>query len=287
MKQEEIIEQRKKELLLREEKKEQELIKKQNELQSAKKLDELWDRLLEANKKLDPVIRLSTRVKYKGKDSADNEVQTIGPLYKYKTGAEIIFDTSQTPWSTGIRLTSKYGIYESDNNILPDKLFVHNHHCSRDNKTWCPLRIVYDVEKIKFIVEIVEASSDGENNCTGLYRKDYELNIEDVDVLLNNIICGQLLYNGLKRLKSTKGGCFIATAVYGTPYSNEVLVLKEFRDNWLLNYSLGRVFVRFYYKVSPPFANQIAKQKYLKEITKTILIIPLITLANYLKRKTN
>jgi len=283
MKQEEIIEQRRKEFLKREEKKEQELIKNQNELHSAKKIDELWDRLLEANKKLDPIIRLSTRVGYENNDS-NWEVQTIGPLFRYKTGvmassyiyrtnAAIFFNGHYMSYEDGcIQVRRNSGIFESDNNNIT---FTYPYKAEYNNRKW-PLRIVYDIEKGTFVFKISENIEDNGNF--------YEMNLEDVDVLLNNIISGAVIWNGLKK---PKGGCFIATAVYGTPYSNEVLVLKEFRDNWLLNYSLGRVFVRFYYKVSPPIANQIAKRQYLKEITKTILIIPLITLANYLKRKEN
>jgi len=87
--------------------------------------------------------------------------------------------------------------------------------------------------------------------------------------------------------KKGGGGCFIATAVYGTPFANEVIILKEFRDNWLLNFRLGKMFVAFYYWISPPIANQIAKSNSLKAITKSTLVIPLIKIANYLKRKEN
>jgi hypothetical protein len=86
-------------------------------------------------------------------------------------------------------------------------------------------------------------------------------------------------------VKFKSSGCFIATAVYGSPYASEVILLKEFRDNWLLNFELGKLFVSFYYWVSPPIANQIAKSNSLKAITKSTLVIPLIKIANYLKRK--
>jgi len=86
---------------------------------------------------------------------------------------------------------------------------------------------------------------------------------------------------------SSKSGCFIATAVYGSPYANEVIILKEFRDKWLLNFRLGEIFVTFYYLISPPIANQIAKRESLRAFTKSTLIIPLIKIANHLKRKKN
>ncbi len=89
----------------------------------------------------------------------------------------------------------------------------------------------------------------------------------------------------LHREAKVNPNCFIATAVYGSPYANEVIILQEFRDNWLLRFSLGRAFVSCYYQISPPVAHQIVKNIYLKKITKSLLIIPILKLVNYLMRK--
>lgn len=83
------------------------------------------------------------------------------------------------------------------------------------------------------------------------------------------------------------GGCFIATAVYGTPYAYEVLALKEFRDTVLMKTMLGKLFVNFYYWISPPIANKIAKRNKLRTLTKYTVIAPLLKFAKYLKRKEN
>ena len=81
----------------------------------------------------------------------------------------------------------------------------------------------------------------------------------------------------------SKKGCFIATAVYGSPYAPEVELLKEFRDNWLLKYSLGKVFVKLYYLFSPKIARTISSNKNLKEITKRVIVIPLLQIAKKIK----
>jgi hypothetical protein len=91
----------------------------------------------------------------------------------------------------------------------------------------------------------------------------------------------------VNNVKFKSPGCFIASAVYGSPYANEVVILKEFRDNWLLRFRLGKLFVDFYYWISPPIANKIAKSNSLRALTKSTLIVPLIKIANHLKGKEN
>jgi len=60
------------------------------------------------------------------------------------------------------------------------------------------------------------------------------------------------------------GGCFIATAAYGYPMAEEVVVLRNLHDNVLLKNSLGRSFVKFYYEVPPPLAVYIKNHEGLR-----------------------
>ena len=78
----------------------------------------------------------------------------------------------------------------------------------------------------------------------------------------------------------TGGGglCFIATAAYGSPLHPHVKVLRDFRDEYLMNNKIGRMFVGQYYKYSPSAANIIARSKPLKVIVRNHLI-PLIVLS--------
>jgi len=68
------------------------------------------------------------------------------------------------------------------------------------------------------------------------------------------------------------GVCFIATAAYGTPMAEEIEILREFRDGYLLTNPVGQGLVEFYYKVSPPIAEFINEHPSLKPIVRAGLL---------------
>ena len=68
--------------------------------------------------------------------------------------------------------------------------------------------------------------------------------------------------------KTQAAPCFIATAAYGTPLAEEIQVLCEFRDGYLLTNPLGQAFVDFYYSTSPPIAEFINEHPSLKPIVR-------------------
>ena len=60
--------------------------------------------------------------------------------------------------------------------------------------------------------------------------------------------------------------------------ADEVNILKDFRDNILLTNSIGKAFVKFYYKVSPPLADFISEHDSLRAIAR-LCLYPLIGLS--------
>jgi hypothetical protein len=74
--------------------------------------------------------------------------------------------------------------------------------------------------------------------------------------------------------------CFIATAAYGTYMADDVVVLRDFRDEFLKPYALGRWFVELYYEVSPPIARVIGEHSWMRTGVRGILS-PLVYLIQH------
>tara|TARA_B100001123_G_scaffold442859_1_gene587448 strand:- start:2240 stop:3325 length:1086 start_codon:yes stop_codon:yes gene_type:complete len=66
-------------------------------------------------------------------------------------------------------------------------------------------------------------------------------------------------------------GCFIATAAYGTPFAEEIDVLRNWRDDFLEASYPGRLFIKTYYSLSPPVADNISESEGKRKIVRTTL----------------
>ena len=77
------------------------------------------------------------------------------------------------------------------------------------------------------------------------------------------------------------GGCYIATCVYGSYDCPEVWTLRRFRDNTLNKTWYGKVFIKWYYVVSPVLVNWFGGTKYFRNFWK----IRLDKIVFYLNKK--
>ena len=77
------------------------------------------------------------------------------------------------------------------------------------------------------------------------------------------------------------GGCFIATAAYGTDTAGQLDILREFRDEVLLPNSLGAKFVSLYYGTSPPIANFISQHEVLRTVVRLGLVDPIVKILTW------
>ncbi|MCH1519783.1 MAG: hypothetical protein L7R82_05440, partial [Nitrosopumilus sp.] len=85
----------------------------------------------------------------------------------------------------------------------------------------------------------------------------------------------------LPKIENSKdGGCLIATATYGSELAPQVQMLREIRDNQLMNTETGSSFMStfndIYYSFSPIIADYERESPIFKEIVK-ITITPMIS----------
>ena len=70
---------------------------------------------------------------------------------------------------------------------------------------------------------------------------------------------------------SDGGSCFIATAAFGSSLDPRVVLLRSFRDRYLMTNAAGRALAHWYYRVSPPLAGKIRESPFLKLLVRAIL----------------
>lgn len=81
------------------------------------------------------------------------------------------------------------------------------------------------------------------------------------------------------------GGCFIATAAYGTPVHEDLDVLRDFRDNVLKKNWLGQRFVDWYYANGPTMANWVSKSETRKSLVRNLFIKPAVFVLKNIEEK--
>lgn len=109
--------------------------------------------------------------------------------------------------------------------------------------------------------------------------EDVEAGVVALELALNERIAD--IAQGREEAEKLKAegefwGCFIATAAYGTPAAREIYILRQFRDEFLLNNPPGRAFVDFYYEVSPPIADFISEHEVLRTAVREGFVDPVV-----------
>jgi len=117
------------------------------------------------------------------------------------------------------------------------------------------------------LCETCETSDDCE---TGLY-----CGTGVVDKSLHLCVPPNVVYDCSGEGDAGGGGCFIATAAYGSMMAPHVKILRDFRDRILLQNSIGKGFVGLYYTYSPPIAAVIAKHDSMRAFIR-ISLLPVV-----------
>lgn len=117
---------------------------------------------------------------------------------------------------------------------------------------------------------------------TPIIDKEPEMDVEPVEE--KKCGTGTELVNGICKVIKTKsepdGGCLIATATYGTELAPQVQLLREIRDNQLLNTESGKIFMGMfndvYYSFSPIIADYERENPLFQQAVR-VFITPMIS----------
>lgn len=132
----------------------------------------------------------------------------------------------------------------------------------------------FNVEKRK-----AETYAEGIGSFTGLAlakSRDYDKYEEAIRMQYDIIAYPasreeEITEDQQERTSNSSGGCYVATCVYGSYDCPSVWTLRRFRDDCLSKTIGGRLFIRFYYGISPTIVKWFGDTKIFKHFWKTIL----------------
>lgn len=75
----------------------------------------------------------------------------------------------------------------------------------------------------------------------------------------------------LKEQRKKGGGCYVATAVYGSYNCPQVWTLRRYRDDTLAKTWYGRLFIRAYYAISPVLVKCFGHRKWVIKLWRGML----------------
>jgi len=149
---------------------------------------------------------------------------------------------------------------------------------------------VKDPTGISILVRTLETDSGGnfdlqfripQTATLGEYQVVVSTVVDNLPVI--NTITFEVVEKGDKVTqvaKEKKGGCLIATAAFGSEMAPQVQLLREIRDNTVLQTESGSAFMtgfnQFYYSFSPAIADYERENPAFKEAVK-ITLTPLLT----------
>ena len=161
----------------------------------------------------------------------------------------------------------------------------------RDILYW---NVITSEDKINYYKKMIKMQQELANSCSwtysdGGYVVEYTLTDDAKKFRIDEIMDW---HNSIKELDptyiipsrptpTTPGGCYVATAVYGSYDCPEVWTLRRFRDFTLSESWYGRAFIKTYYAISPTLVKWFGQSAWFKNL----LHKPLNSLVNKLQKK--
>lgn len=129
--------------------------------------------------------------------------------------------------------------------------------------------------------EVGKYYNKSQTNKYSYYFYVTEENMVEMSFENENATLEELLINKGFTVELVKGGCYVATCVYGSYETSEVFTLRRFRDFSLKKNIFGRIFIKLYYFISPILVKMFGQTKWFNRVNKKVLD----KLVNYLRKK--
>jgi uncharacterized repeat protein (TIGR01451 family) len=129
-------------------------------------------------------------------------------------------------------------------------------------------------EPLQHSIQAVVSSDNGD------YQPDNNKVIIDITLEPTTVSCQRAGDPDWYPGSGVGGGCFIATAIYGSDNHPYIKTLREFRDEVLMRSAWGNKVVKFYYRHAPSAACFIEEHEVARKLAKGI-ITPLVLIITY------
>lgn len=137
------------------------------------------------------------------------------------------------------------------------------------------------IEKYEKALELIGTNyKRGNSYCPKPFvaNTDYLINHNDTEAYNTAVTNNQSLlskyvektkkYDASYQAPSQPGGCYVATAVYGSYDCPQVWTLRRYRDYTLAETWHGRAFIHTYYAISPTLVKWFGNTKWFKKMWK-------------------
>jgi len=121
--------------------------------------------------------------------------------------------------------------------------------------------------------QTIEFETDWEEGDDSTYTVSWEFEVRDV-ALLDPIPPNTSAGSWKSTVEPTNSDdCFIVVSAHGSYLAPHLVTLRDFRDRHFLTSPIGKWFVKFYYRHSPPIADYIRVHKAPRAIVRSILTL--------------
>jgi len=189
-------------------------------------------------------------------------------MFGVDPGAKNGFDELDKPAPPPpVDISVLYSYFLIDDRDSPTESLLHDIH-NATTSTWS-LRVH---QSSKDTIISWDVSDVPANIVLSLKIEDSEIDMKSQDSVVIPSDVDTIQFMSEEQISQ----CFIATAAYGTPLHEDIEVLRDFRDEYLMTNPLGREFVRMYYETSPPIAEVISEHEWLRTAVREGMVKPLV-----------